>query len=164
MFEITTSRLRLIPLEFDYLEMLKNSRSELENALGLEPSDYEFFGKYLDIRIESFMFWSENLQSLKTDYRFHTNWEIIVQGENKSIGSASFLGAPNGKGEVILGYFIDPNYRRKGFMTEAIREISDWALANGAKKVVSFVEEDNPAIEGFLATCGFRKETIYVKD
>lgn len=165
MFELKTERLRLIPLEYDYLEMLSNSRQELEQALGLNESTLDFSGEYKELRTETFLFWLENAHNLESDYRWHTNWEIVLAGENRSIGGASFLGAPNRKGEVILGYIIDKNYRKKGYMTEAIKAISQWALTEGgAKRIISFVEKESPIIDHLLQKCGFRKEVIYVKD
>ncbi|MBI1184535.1 GNAT family N-acetyltransferase [bacterium] len=165
MFEIETPRLRLIPLEFDYLEMLSNSRKELEEALGLNQSHLDFSGEYRVLRNETFLFWLENAHSMDTDYRWHTNWEVVLKDENRSIGGASFLGAPNRKGEVILGYIMDPKYRKNGYMSEAITEISNWALTfGGAKRVISFVEQESEAIDRLLKKCGFRKEVIYVKE
>lgn len=166
MFEVTTDRLRLIPLEYEYLLMLKDSRLELENALGLNESDYTFSGNFRDIRTEHVEFWIENVQSLEEeDYRWHTNWEIVDKEENTSIGTASFMGAPNRKGEVILGYFIAEHRRRQGFMTEALVALSDWAINIGkAKRVISFVEKESEAVDKLLLKSGFRKEVIYVKE
>lgn len=164
MFEIKTDRLRLMPLEYDYLLMLKDSRKEMEEALGLEVSNLQFSGVYKDLRKEAFLFWLENAQDVSSDYRWHTNWEIILSEENIAVGGASFLGAPNKKGEVILGYIINPEYGNRGLMTEAVAAISDWALSFGAKRVISFVEQESPAVDRLLNKCGFRKETIYVKE
>lgn len=164
MFEIKTDRLRLIPLEYDYLLMLKDSRSEMEEALGLEKSNLQFSGIYRDLRKEAFLFWLENAQDDNSDYRWHTNWEIVLTEENKAVGGASFLGAPNKKGEVILGYIINQEYGNKGLMTEAVEAISNWALEFGAKRVISFVEQESEAVDKLLTKCGFRKEIIYVKE
>lgn len=164
MFEIETARLRLIPLEYDLLNILKDSRKELEKVLGLDEFDFQFEGEYRDIRRETLMFWLENSQSIDSDYRFHTNWEIVLKEDNKSVGGASFMGAPNKKGEVILGYLLSPLYRKKGIMSEAIDEISNWALKfGGAKRVISFVEKESEPVDKLLTKCGFKKEIIYVK-
>ena len=164
MFEIETERLRLIPLQHDLLNILSESRRDLEKVLGLNEFDLAFEGEYNDIRKETLMFWLENSQAVDTDYRFHTNWEIVVKDENISVGGASFIGAPNKKGEVILGYLLSPKYRKMGIMTEAINEISNWALTfGGAKRVISFVEKESEAVDRLLTKCGFRKEIIYVK-
>ncbi|MFY0673324.1 MAG: GNAT family N-acetyltransferase [Bacteroidia bacterium] len=165
MFEIETERLRLIPLEYDYLKMLTYSRAELENALGLDSYTFEFDGNYRDLRRETLMFWLDNAHEMESDYRFNTNWEIVLKSENKSVGGASFMGAPNRKGEVILGYIIAPDFRKNGIMTEAITEISNWAINfGGAKRVISFVEKESLAVDNLLTKSGFRKEVIYVKD
>jgi RimJ/RimL family protein N-acetyltransferase len=165
MFELKTERLRLIPLEYEYLKMLNYSRRELENALGLDEYNFEFEGDYREIRRETLMFWLDNAHEMDSDYRFNTNWEIVLESENISIGGASFMGAPNRKGEVILGYIMAPDYRNKGYMSEAITEISNWAITfGGAKRVISFVEKESLAVDKLLTKSGFRKEVIYVKD
>lgn len=167
MFELTTDRLRLIPLDFENLLLLKESRKDMESNLGLEHSGLSFSGEYRDIRAETFEFWLENVQDVETDYRWHTNWEVVLKDENRSIGGTSFLGAPNRKGEVILGYIVDSGYRNYGYMSEAVNAITEWALAqDGVARVISFVEQDSKnleAVERLLDKCGFRKEVIYVK-
>jgi RimJ/RimL family protein N-acetyltransferase len=50
-------------------------------------------------------------------------------------------------------------------MSEAITEISNWAITfGGAKRVISFVEKESLAVDKLLTKSGFRKEVIYVKD
>lgn len=165
MFKIETEHLELIPLDFEQLLMLKESRAAMEESLGLKPSNLSFSGEYRDLRKETFEFWLENAQNIEADYRWHTNWEVVLKEENRSIGGTSFLGAPNRKGEVILGYIIDPNYRRKGYMSEAVEAVTKWALDQPeCARVISFVEEESEAVDRLLKNCGFRKEVIYVKE
>ena len=165
MFEIKTKRLRLLPLDYENLMLLKESRADMEQNLGLVSSNLTFSGEFRELRAETFEFWLENAGDMDSDYRWHTNWEIILAEENRSIGGASFLGAPNRKGEVILGYILHQDYRKKGIMSEAISAISDWALKEGgARRVISFVQKESEAVDKLLKKCGFRKEVIYVKE
>lgn len=39
-----------------------------------------------------------------------------------------FKGAPNLQGEVEIGYGIDPGFRNKGFMTEGVTRLIQWAF------------------------------------
>jgi RimJ/RimL family protein N-acetyltransferase len=39
-----------------------------------------------------------------------------------------FKGFPDQKGEAEIGYGIDQNYQRQGYMTEAVRAMITWAL------------------------------------
>ena len=139
----------------------------MEHNLGLNNSELNFSGEYRDTRAEAFEFWLENAHNDSSDYRWHTNWEVVHTKKNRSIGGASFLGEPNKKGEVILGYIIDKDFRNKGYMTEAVSAISDWALQHGgAKRVISFIEhnsKDSKAVNKLLKKCGFKKEVRYVK-
>lgn len=168
MFELQTERLRLLPLDYENLMLLRESRADMERNLGLEVSGLSFSGEYRDVRAETFEFWLENAQEMDSDYRWHTNWEIVHREDNRSIGGASFLGGPNRKGEVILGYIIDPHYRGHGYMGEALNAISEWALQQPkVERVISFIEsasKNKEAVEKLLAKCGFRKEVVYVKE
>ena len=66
-----------------------------------------------------------------------TNWQIILAVENRAIGSACFMGPPNEKSEVEIGYGINDPYYGHGYMTEAIVALSAWALQQDGVKVVT---------------------------
>lgn len=167
MFQITTKRLRLLPLSYENLLLMVEDRAQMEINLGLEPSSLAFHGEFKELRDETFAFWLENGQNENLDYRWCTNWELILTEENRSIGGLSFLGGPSSKGEVYLGFIILKEFRQHGYMTEAVEAISNWALEQeGVKKVISFFDGnlENKAVEKMLLKSGFRKETIFVKD
>ncbi|WP_138415061.1 GNAT family N-acetyltransferase [Aquibacillus sediminis] len=55
----------------------------------------------------------------------------LIKGANKKelIGSVSFKGKPNSLGEIDIGYHIITQYRQKGYATEAVQLLTDWALS-----------------------------------
>lgn len=62
---------------------------------------------------------------------------------------------PSGTGRELLLYAIGVRSarRRRGVGTALVREMLDWARAEGIEDV--WVLADNPGAEGFYAACGF---------
>ena len=54
-------------------------------------------------------------------------WIVIAADE--VVGNAGFLGRPNARGEIELGYGILEEHRNRGYATEAARALMAWALA-----------------------------------
>lgn len=57
---------------------------------------------------------------------WYTMWNIELKNE-KVIGSLGFKGL-NDDGMIEVGYGIDEPYRNNGYMTEALKEVSKWAI------------------------------------
>ncbi len=72
-----------------------------------------------------------NLKDETKDYRFYTMWILIEKYQKAIIGGICFHGEPNSTGEAEIGYGTDPEYQSKGYMTETISGIIDWAKENG---------------------------------
>ena len=65
-------------------------------------------------------------------------------GGREIIGSIGFHGPPDDKGRVEVGYRVEPQYRRQGFASEAIRALFDWAHAtHGISRFVASIAPDN---------------------
>jgi len=83
------------------------------------------------------------------NHAWYTYWLIVVQqdGERMGAGMAGFKGAPDEHGSVEIGYGIDPAFRRKGYMTEAVPAMIDWAFQQEACREVTAcgVLKTNPA-------------------
>ena len=61
-------------------------------------------------------------------HAWYTYWLIVIADLPFGAGMAGFKGVPDKHGEAEIGYGIDPAYRRKGYMTEAVRELIAWAF------------------------------------
>ena len=59
---------------------------------------------------------------------YRTVWMLVQREEGVIIGSAGFKGGPDEKGEVEIRYAMGKDYRRRGYMTEAVKAICCWAL------------------------------------
>jgi RimJ/RimL family protein N-acetyltransferase len=52
------------------------------------------------------------------------------------IGEGGFKGKPEEEGVVEIGYALVPEYRRRGFATEAARGLTDYAFSHPEVKIV----------------------------
>ncbi|WP_158622622.1 GNAT family N-acetyltransferase [Pedobacter sp. KBW06] len=73
-------------------------------------------------------FWLPKTKIHSKRYQWYTNWEIIDKAANVAIGGIGFVGHANENGIVEMGYMIDQQQQRKGYATEAIRSMVDWAF------------------------------------
>ncbi len=65
---------------------------------------------------------------------------------------------PDKDGIVEIGYGIEAAYQNKGYMTEAVRAISQWALEQyNVTSVVAETEKDNYASHNVLRKIGISK-------
>ena len=46
------------------------------------------------------------------------------------IGKSGFSDKPSADGTVMLGYIVHEQFRRKGYATEAVRAMVDWAFSH----------------------------------
>jgi RimJ/RimL family protein N-acetyltransferase len=64
----------------------------------------------------------------------------VLVSDDEVVGDAGFLGPPDSRHAVELGYSIMPEQRRRGFATEAAAALTAWAL-------------DQPRVERVVAAC-----------
>lgn len=121
-----TERLILLALKPQCLSLSVEAYEKMQITLGLAVNHtiLEEEMKYaMKVRLRKVL---EDVE----DYLWLTNWAIINKTENKIIGFIMLKGCPNEFGEVIVGYSIDEEYRRKGYATEALKGLIDWIFKN----------------------------------
>lgn len=156
MFPLKTARLQLIPLDADKLAALRQGREHLEQLLGLEPSGLQISSGMEEEIAEALEFWQEFTRSNPDDYYWGTNWEIVLAEANRTIGGIGMGGPPDRHGQVTVGYHIDLREHRRGYGTEALAGLRDWALRQpGCTSMVAFTPIDNLSSQKVLAKCGF---------
>lgn len=76
-------------------------------------------------------------------------WLVINKDDHTIIGDIGFKGKPDSENIVEVGYGIVPAAQNKGFATEAVNEILNWAFSSGnVKKIVAECLIDNiPSIK-----------------
>lgn len=122
MLSIETSRLRVFPLPLAQLRLWAEDLPALERSLGYA---------YRGVPVEKALGDARRLlaaaeEAGESPYR--TVWMLVQQEEGVIIGSAGFKGGPDEKGEVEIRYAMGKDYRRRGYMTEAVKAICCWAL------------------------------------
>src|SRR5690348_6893076 len=59
-----------------------------------------------------------------------TAWYIVQVRPSVLVGSIGFAGRPDGDGTVECGYSLMPKFQRKGYATEAMGGLIDWAFSH----------------------------------
>jgi ribosomal-protein-alanine N-acetyltransferase len=82
-------------------------------------------------------------------------WLLLERDSRTVVGSAGFLGRPTAAREVEIGYGIHPDFRNRGYATEAARALVAWALEQpGVMRVIAHCDRDNLASHRVVAKTG----------
>jgi len=157
MFFIQSQRLKMIPLTHAQLLLLKQNRNLLELSLGLTPSAMLIDPLYIKEIDDAFdNFWLPNTLAFPDKYIWYTSWEILLKSTNTVIGGMGFAGYPNDLGEAEIGYMIDANQHNKGYATEALQLLSQWAFTHEfVNAIIVHTYADNLPSRRILEKCGF---------
>jgi ribosomal-protein-alanine N-acetyltransferase len=122
---ITTDHLTLIPLTLGQLELYLCHSENLDEIVGCPVSRTmlnETLARAIRMKIDK-MSGTDVAQHLWLTY-----WLIKILEDGFGAGMVGFKGIPDEFGEVEIGYGIDEAYRKKGYMTEAVRALIGWAF------------------------------------
>lgn len=84
-------------------------------------------------------------------------WYIawLIELKNGTIiGDLCFKGISKDK-TVEVGYGITSKYQSKGYATEAVNKIIEWALQEGVERIEAETESNNKTSQRVLEKCGF---------
>jgi GrpB-like predicted nucleotidyltransferase (UPF0157 family)/GNAT superfamily N-acetyltransferase len=123
---IETERLILHPLTLTQLQASLADREQLAQGLGVFLAADLFGGPALRAIQKKLEIMADLAEA---DHPWVTYWLIIPKEIPVGIGLAGFKGYPNQRGEVEIGYGIHSNYQNKGYMTETVSMLLNWALA-----------------------------------
>ncbi|MFC1403293.1 MULTISPECIES: GNAT family N-acetyltransferase [Streptacidiphilus] len=94
---------------------------------------------------------------------FEPEWGVfaIVRLEDgAAVGGVGFHGPPS-RGSVEIGYDLAASARGNGYVTEAVRLLTAYALAGaGVGRVVAHTEPDNKASQAVLLRSGFQRDGV----
>jgi len=122
---IQTQRLNLIPLTPDQLQLFLTDLHQLEDDVGFaidRDNDNETVRRAINIKI------SKMTNADPAQHAWLTYWLIVFADKSMGVGMAGFKGIPNQRGEVEIGYGLAPQFRRRGFTTEAVEALIKWAF------------------------------------
>ncbi|GEM_PF-229103 len=133
---VESERLRIYPL----------SDSAMEQLITEEESE------------EMKLAYGEMLSACKANPRdrvFAAAWVMERKEDGVIVGDLCFKGL-GADGAVEIGYGTYEPYQNRGYMTEAVRAMTAWALAQGCvKRVEAETEPDNTASQRVLEKSGF---------
>ena len=92
---------------------------------------------------------------------------VVHLAEHVVVGLCSFTGAPSTDGTVEIAYGIAPDYRGRGYATEAAQALVDYAFASGLVRTIrAHTLPKYNASTGVLLKCGFTLvgEVTYPED
>lgn len=133
MDEIRTERLRLIPLTLNLLRSYITDPAKVERKLMLEVSR-DIVSDRLNRAIK--MKLSRMEQVDPSEHVWYTYWLIVVEDDQYGAGLAGYKGLPDDQGEIEIGYGIEDAYRNRGYMTEAVKGLIQWAFQDGRCRAV----------------------------
>ncbi len=151
---IPTRRLELISLSPDAIESLfAGDHAAAEEEMGLSiPRDWPEPGdeRWLTIRLgqmrsdPGFQLWAVRLMALRVSARV-------------MVGHVGFHGPPDLRRAVEMGYTVLPSYRRRGYATEAVRGLMDWAVRDqGIRRFRLSISPTNVASLALASRLRFR--------
>ncbi len=124
---LITTRLQLIALSRPQLESCVQDPSLLAANLNLPLAD-DIFNPV--VREASCVKVSKMRLTRQERHHWQTYWLIVRRDENIGIGTIGFKGEPDPQQyKVEIGYGLSAEHRQQGFMTEAARTLTRWALA-----------------------------------
>lgn len=149
---LETRRLTLIPLDARRLELWHRDTTALEEELGCvydaEPPE----GPFLVI-IKGQL---EIIKNNSGSWLWNTFWLLRDRESAVIVGAACFKGASGGEAEI--GYAAGENHRKKGYITEAVLAMCEWAFDQpGITAITAETETWNRDSHGVLARCGFER-------
>ncbi|MBR4329913.1 MAG: GNAT family N-acetyltransferase [Candidatus Riflebacteria bacterium] len=124
---ITTERLKIYPISLDKMrEIVENEKNEILKIAYKEMLD--------------------GCVNHPENHIWYTLWFMeLKNSKNEIVGTLSFKGIDE-KGVVEIGYGINDGYENKGYTTEAVKALSEWASKQpNVKQIEAETEETNIA-------------------
>jgi [ribosomal protein S5]-alanine N-acetyltransferase len=152
--ELSATRLYLVALTFDQLRLCLPDLKKLEAEMGFPISR--------DI-IDSNVVRAINMKLEKMariDKKYHdwfTCWLIVIRAKPAGAGFIGFKGLPDENGKAEIGYGIDAGYHNQGYMTEALKALTEWAFRHPQARALTATAVSNPASERVLQKSGWQK-------
>jgi ribosomal-protein-alanine N-acetyltransferase len=156
---LRTSRYSLRPIVEDDIENIFKGLSNAEVV------------KYYAVSFNSLeatkeqMAWYRNLIETETGIW----WTISLRKDNSFVGAIGFNDIERKSQSAEIGFWILPNYWRKGILSEVIPIVVDHAFTRlGLARIVGYVEKENQACRAALNKLGFiyggTEEDCEIKD
>jgi len=101
--------------------------------------------------------WLARIRATAAGDPWSLGFTSIERESASAVGYCAFKGPPFDDGVVEVAYGINPEFRGKGYATEAAQALTEFALASGQVRLVrAHTRPDNSASVRVLEKCGFR--------
>lgn len=98
------------------------------------------------------------LQSF-TDSKYNVNWFLFYDANGKVFGTCHTFSLFNywrmEDRYYVGGFYIQPNFRGKGYFKILIKQIKEWGDNNGASSLCAFIHEGNKTSIKSFESVGF---------
>jgi len=152
--EINTERLLLRSVKLDDAEAIFNYRSDsIENQYqGWIPKNIDDVYDFINNKVSS------TIDLIDTWYQF-----VIIRNENNElIGDIGVHFIDSNKKQVEVGCTLDKNHQRKGYATEALKEMINYLFTEFNKhRIITSIDPRNIKSIGLVEHLGFRKEAHF---
>lgn len=152
---IETERLILKPLTYEQLIKYMRLDNSLETELNLNTTSRTISAELREALELTIL---PNVADSDKNYLFSTIWTLISKADNKMVGDLCFVGEPNANGEIEIGYGTYEEFRKRGFMTEAVSAMIKWAKnQQNIRTIVASTDKDNADSFSILLKNNFTK-------
>ncbi len=140
---IETERLILKPLTYEQLVKYIKCDNSLDVELKLNQTS-RIISPELKEALEQTIL--PNVADKSKNYLYSTLWTAISKNDNKMVGDLCIVGEPNTDGEIEIGYGTYDEFQKKGYMTEAVSGLIEWAKTQPEiKSIVASTDKTNIA-------------------
>jgi ribosomal-protein-alanine N-acetyltransferase len=102
--------------------------------------------------------WLERLRASTSADPWTHGFSLVHRDSGTVVGKCGFKGPPAADGMVEIAYGVSPEYRGKGYATEAAQSLTEYAFSSGKVRVVRAHTLPEPnASTRVLTKCGFRR-------
>jgi ribosomal-protein-alanine N-acetyltransferase len=122
---VETIRLLIIPLTYKELQLYLQGNDLYEQAAGLTGA-----GRTVVPAVQEMVtkFTLPKMAHAPADhYLFYTFWVVMEKASRAIVAELGFKGEPNVRKEIEIGYGTMPVQQGKGYMTEAVGGMLNWA-------------------------------------
>ena len=140
---IETDRLIIQPLTYNQLVKYTKCDNSLEKELNLNKTSRTISPALKEAFEQTIL---PNVADKTKNYLYSTLWTAILKSDKKMIGDLCIVGEPNTHGEIEIGYGTYDEFQGKGFMTEIVGAIIEWAKTQQiVKAIIASTDKTNTA-------------------
>ena len=149
--EIETQRLVLRKIK------LKDAKNLTELLLDKDVQEF-LAGIPSNYTIDMAINYINNVLKPKYKEKDYYDWAVVEKDSNKLIGRIGLFKQDDTRKMADLVWYLNKNFRCKGYTTEAVKEVVKFLQSVGFKRIEAFANIENKASQKVMEKCGFSYE------